>query len=475
MGYLDFEIRGQRAADETRRERSPREQAVRAVILLLVAAFAADYSRRRLVPIAELSPLEPFGPQPAGTRSEPRIVTVRNTGRAPLHLVAVGITGDAENAFYLPQDECSGAVLAPDTSCEVTVAFVPQTAGAHQAVLTIQDDARNSPQALVLGGTGVGEIEPPMVAHAEAGLDPPEARFFADVGSTQSQPIAVTNAGDAPLRLSGIDFSGERGDFSFASSACTFEPIKPGGRCPFGVSFAPRQAGPQETTLAIAHDAHGSPLLLSLQGQGNGPPEGYCCIEHQIVKANALECAARQGEFSSDAEELERRCAPFDREPPPPPEETRPGRGEGEPPNLFPCREVVLEWSPVADRSEPVRYEVAFEIGLGDPTVGRPARWVDALPPQAHELLASPRADATPWIAAQLDRRRNLETEYVGRREELRREKPARRRLPMDATSVIPNLVPLAEFRWQVRAVDAAQNVGSYTEPKYFSCVRREP
>ena len=81
--------------------------------------------------------------------------TVKMTNEAPQKGGATIFFGtfsiSGSNAFSLFHG-CTS--LAPKQKCTVTVRFVPTSEGAAKAVLTVNDNARNAPQTILLTGTG---------------------------------------------------------------------------------------------------------------------------------------------------------------------------------------------------------------------------------------------------------------------------------------------------------------------------------
>jgi Ca2+-binding RTX toxin-like protein len=93
-----------------------------------------------------------FGNTNVGSTSASQVVTVQNTGNAPLAISGLAIAG---TDFTITANTCLTAAIAANGTCTVNVAFVPTAAGARSATLQIADNASGSPQGVVLRGTGV--------------------------------------------------------------------------------------------------------------------------------------------------------------------------------------------------------------------------------------------------------------------------------------------------------------------------------
>jgi hypothetical protein len=72
-----------------------------------------------------------------------------NTGSAELTVSSISIAGP----FALPVNHCADGVK-PGTRCDVYVSFTPTTLGQQTGTLTFTDNATNSPQTVMLSGTG---------------------------------------------------------------------------------------------------------------------------------------------------------------------------------------------------------------------------------------------------------------------------------------------------------------------------------
>src|SRR5262249_44048340 len=76
--------------------------------------------------------------QPVDSKPEPQIVTIINSGGAPLLIDSVAIAGPGARRFAASAD-CNNAKLLPKTSCQLRVAFSPAAGETSQATLTVTD------------------------------------------------------------------------------------------------------------------------------------------------------------------------------------------------------------------------------------------------------------------------------------------------------------------------------------------------
>jgi Abnormal spindle-like microcephaly-assoc'd, ASPM-SPD-2-Hydin/FlgD Ig-like domain len=120
-----------------------------------------------------------FGDQPVGQLSPRTTVTVTNTGTAALHVFSASLSGTNPADFLLTANSCS--VVAPAASCAVDVTFSPIADGARSALLSFNDDAAGSPQAISLSGIGHAGLVAAGVSDADIGFP----RFYQDSSGTR--------------------------------------------------------------------------------------------------------------------------------------------------------------------------------------------------------------------------------------------------------------------------------------------------
>ncbi len=202
-----------------------------------------------------------FGNQPVGITSNPSQIIVSNSGnvRAGISLSMGGL-----NSGEFATTSARLFSIAPDSSATITVVFAPQTIGARSALLIVNDDS-GPPRYITLagnGGTGA-----PAVQFTPLNL------IFIDqaVGtSSATQPVTVTNTGNAALQITGISIGG---DFGFAPSFTPPTPASPisleaGGAITIPVLFNPTTTDQRSANLSIIDNAGDSPQSMSLSGNG---------------------------------------------------------------------------------------------------------------------------------------------------------------------------------------------------------------
>lgn len=93
-----------------------------------------------------------FGLQTHGTTSAGQSITVTNSGAAALTISGVTVSGANKNDFAVT-NSC-GSLVGAGASCTLTVTFTPAGTGSESAVISIADNASNSPQQMSVLGSG---------------------------------------------------------------------------------------------------------------------------------------------------------------------------------------------------------------------------------------------------------------------------------------------------------------------------------
>jgi outer membrane protein assembly factor BamB len=214
-------------------------------------------------PVASLSPGSlDFGNQVVGSTSGAHTVTLTNSGTAPLLISSISLSGANPGSFALTAGGGAGT-LAPGAARSISLTFTPPTVGPHSATLLINSNAAGSPHAVSL--TGVGGM--PEIRVSPTSLD-----FGMQELGRRSSPrdLTVTNTGTAPLDITALALSGDP-DFAINGSGGSAT-LAPGATRTISLVFTPSSIGERRGTLAISHNATGSPASVALIGVGTNPP-----------------------------------------------------------------------------------------------------------------------------------------------------------------------------------------------------------
>jgi hypothetical protein len=235
---------------------------VGAPFIALSNGSSVDVLYNRFEPTASFSPGSlTFTATNIGAASAPQTVTLSNSGTATLFFSSYGLTGTGASSFSVPSRNCSGSVAA-GSSCTFQVVFTPRAQGTLSATLVLYDGAGNSPQQLILQGTGTA----PSLNFSPTSLTFPTTA----VGTVSApQTVTVSNTGTGPIVFSYYELTGA-GTSSFILSAVTCGgTIAAGSSCTFQVSFDPQSTGSLAATLTVGDNAPNTPQNLQMSGTGH--------------------------------------------------------------------------------------------------------------------------------------------------------------------------------------------------------------
>lgn len=199
-----------------------------------------------------------FGITEVGTSSNSQQFVLRNVGGASA-AVEIGSLGGFD--FNVLQNSCSGATLAANQACGVTLNFRPQSTGFRQGQLSARPAGGVYATATV---AGEGRMR------ATLSISPPSANYGTVPVGNESTPIGfqVTNQGgvtanNVAAQLGGIDYS----SFVVKQNTCPSQ-LAPGTSCTVVVSFRPTRTGSHQGQLAVSYLNSAGPtsVLASLSG-----------------------------------------------------------------------------------------------------------------------------------------------------------------------------------------------------------------
>jgi hypothetical protein len=200
-----------------------------------------------------------------GATSSPILIAVTNSGNATLNISSVILGGNNTSDFSMTNG-CSGSYTA-GTGCIISMTFTPLAAGQRSAIISIMDDAQNSPQSIQVNGTATAAPQTkPVVSLSSTSLA--FGAITQGAASTQ-QTVMLSNTGGAPLHISSVALGGASpSDFSL-TNGCTANAYAVNAGCTLSVSFAPLLAGSRAATVVLVDDASGSPQTINLSGTSN--------------------------------------------------------------------------------------------------------------------------------------------------------------------------------------------------------------
>lgn len=200
-----------------------------------------------------------FASQTVGSASPNQMVTVSNSGSAPLVFSSLTLTGSAAADFVQGGTCLSGGTLAAGAACSVSFSFTPGAAGARSATLTLASNASNGSAVLSLSGSGAAAAVP-VVALAPGSL----AFGIQTVGLVSAaRTVMLSNNGSGALALGAVTTTS-----GFSVTHACGASVAPGASCVLSVTFTPAATGAAVGSLSVASNAAGSPTAVSLSGTG---------------------------------------------------------------------------------------------------------------------------------------------------------------------------------------------------------------
>lgn len=222
-----------------------------AVLCLFSAGLAFGGSGISLTPTTVS-----FGNQALGVASAAVTLTLSNAQSTAVTITSITTTAkDFTNTTSCP---LSPQQLKANTSCTISAVFTPSTLSTNIAMLSVIDDASNSPQTSILSGTGIQDVTVSAVSLAFGN----QATGHKSAG----QSITVTNNQTAAVKFNSITTT--LTDYSLTTT-CPLSPktLSGGGTCTVTVYFTPAVNGLRSGTLTITDNAANSPSV-SLSGTG---------------------------------------------------------------------------------------------------------------------------------------------------------------------------------------------------------------
>lgn len=192
-----------------------------------------------------------FPPQLLGIDSDPRQLTITNTGPESLALSTLEFSAGDRQDFAITNENCTQEVLRPDEDCTVGIAFTPTESGSRSARLRIADGTGEYERVVQV--RGLSETAEISTDQEFLAFDP----FLAGRGDPPTQTFTFTNDSAVTFSMGPAFISGERTDaFAIAQDGCAGVSLDPNDRCTVEVAFTPPGSGVFEANVAI-RDATG--------------------------------------------------------------------------------------------------------------------------------------------------------------------------------------------------------------------------
>jgi hypothetical protein len=223
-----------------------------------------------------------FGNQAVGTTGSQQYVYLYNMGNVPLNLTSATVTGD----FSFPYNYCSSGTVSVGSYCYSYVVFTPTATGTRTGMLTFVDDATSSPQTVTL--TGVGTTPQATISVSSSGL------VFGnqEVNAVSSaQYITITNLSNIPVTFTGV--TSDNPELAVNNGCSSFSSV--GQTCNFYITFTPAGTGLRTGHIQIASNANGSPMTVTVSGNGVAAGQGPQLSQTNIQFGNQGTGTTSQG------------------------------------------------------------------------------------------------------------------------------------------------------------------------------------
>jgi len=209
-------------------------------------------------PQLSATPLSASFPNVTTGASGSQTITLQNGGTASVTIssASVGGAGFKISGLTLPMS------IAPGQNTTFNVVFAPSSAGTVTGSVSLTSNAPNSP--LVISTTGSATAATALLSASASSLD------FGSVlvGSSSSQGVTLTNAGNANVTISNVVVTGAGFNASGAGANTT---LAPGQTAALNVTFAPSATGSAVGSITIGSTAGGPSISLTGSGGQSSP------------------------------------------------------------------------------------------------------------------------------------------------------------------------------------------------------------
>lgn len=190
--------------------------------------------------------------------SASQTVQLANSGSGILSITQITVTGTGYRVGTpsLPLSLNSGQ------SANFNVQFDPSFTGLASGSVVIVSNASNSPSLVSLTGTGLAATQTLTLSATSLAFGK------VNPGSSSTQTVTLTNAGNSNVTVSQITESGNGFTLSGVSTPVT---LTAGQSTTFGVIFNPSTSGSSSGNVTVASTAAGYPKAIALAGTGVQP------------------------------------------------------------------------------------------------------------------------------------------------------------------------------------------------------------
>jgi hypothetical protein len=243
-------------------------------VVLMVSLFGSPSLRAQssptVTPVTSSLTARPatlkFGTQlvlpPDGVAGSPKTLTLNVASNQPQPVTIESIASSDPLQFIVQPNSCT--VIAPGSSCPVSIVYKPNGLKRRNAVLMVTSNAANSGGVLSVNLTGA-------TRQGRLTISPRSLSFpLAEIGATPSAAKSVTLTNKNAVQMTISQIASSNPDVFQLDNSCP-NTLQPSAQCTFGVSFAADRNGSISGRINITDNAAG-PNRVSLSGSGRGSP-----------------------------------------------------------------------------------------------------------------------------------------------------------------------------------------------------------
>jgi hypothetical protein len=213
------------------------------ILVILLPAIILGSVEVGSTPKIAVSPMSVnLGSVKAESTSNPRTVTIKNTGNGDLIINSITIAGANQSEFN-QINSCS--TIPVKNSCSITVTFSPTVPfGKKGATMSISS---NDPKKPTINVYLLGQAPPPKII-----ISPAAVNFGSVAVGNTSAPkvITIKNTGISDLTVNQITFTGTNAAAFGQTNNCST--VAKGSSCAITVTFSPTSAGSRTALISIA-------------------------------------------------------------------------------------------------------------------------------------------------------------------------------------------------------------------------------
>lgn len=226
----------------------------------------ANLAVQNSAPTVTVPALTDFGSALVNSASVNRTVTLTNTWGVPALAGTATVTGPNSSLFTIATDTCSGAAIASNGTCQITVSYAPTAAAAHTATLTVPISGAvgftASPAIVSLTGTTGAQLTT---------TTPTVTAATVNVGQSTTVNISFTNPNVTSWKAGAISLS-QPAIMANSVDNCSNATLAAGASCTVTVTISPTTAGAYSGTASLGLSIGGAPAVATISGAANAAP-----------------------------------------------------------------------------------------------------------------------------------------------------------------------------------------------------------